>query len=101
MRWTSYAHFTLATLYLALFFVQKKFNYLIIKDGHLHFNSFFKKKIKLSDITWIKKFPPDYILVTNEKESIINTALIKEDSLVELERILGQLELPPQKTPFH
>jgi hypothetical protein len=101
MRWTSYAHFILAILYLTLFFVQKKFNYLTIKDGYLYFDSLFKKKIKLSDITWIKKFPPDYILVAHEKESIINTALIKKESLAKLEEILGKLDLPPQKTPFH
>lgn len=101
MRWTGYAHFVLSGLYVGLYFIQDRLNYITIKDGYLSFNSPFKKKIRLSDVVWIKKFSPDYILITKKREEIINTQVIQEDSLVALNQVLSQLDLPPEKTPFY
>ena len=59
-----------------------------------------EKKINLNEINWIKKFAGDYTLKTEQKELKINTELIDENSLTELNRILAELNLPPEKTPF-
>ncbi|WP_249356168.1 hypothetical protein [Maribacter sp. ACAM166] len=59
-----------------------------------------KKKLDLNQITWIKKFTGDYILQTEKQELIINTEIIDNQSLDELNQILGELNLSPNKTPF-
>ena len=45
-------------------------------------------------------FAGDYTLKTETKELKINTELIEEKSLSELNSILTELNLSPEKTPF-
>ena len=54
----------------------------------------------LVSLNWIKKFAGDYTLKTEQMELKINTELIDKDSLMELNKILAELNLPPEKTPF-
>ncbi|MEX2349836.1 MAG: hypothetical protein WD554_03060 [Flavobacteriaceae bacterium] len=54
----------------------------------------------MSEVIWIKKFAGEYILKTEKDEMTINTEVIDENSLTELNRLLEKLNLPPDKTPF-
>ncbi|PPK95765.1 hypothetical protein LY01_01358 [Nonlabens xylanidelens] len=58
-------------------------------------------KMNLSDVIWIKKFNKDYTLITEDKEFKIKTDWIEKSSLLKLNNVLQQLDLPVDKTPFH
>lgn len=95
-----YAWLGLAGLSIGTFFYEYKNQYLTIKNG-LIFKSYpFGKKMKLTDIKRIKKFAGDYILKTEYSELTINTQIIDEKSLHDLNSVLGKLDLPEDKTPF-
>ena len=75
-------------------------HYLTIENGILKQNQPYGKRINLKEIKTIKKFAGDYTLKTEQKELKINTELIDKDALSELNKILTELNLPPEKTPF-
>ena len=100
MRWTDYGYIVLSILYLGRYLYERANQYLTIENGTIRKNSWFGKKLALNEITWIKKFAGDYILKTDQQELTVNTDLIDEKSMTELNRILGNLELPSGKTPF-
>lgn len=89
-------------LYIGHFLFDLTNQYLTIENGIIRKNGLhgFGKEINLNEIASIKKFAGDYILKTESKELKINTDLIEEKSLAELDRILGNLNLPLDKTPF-
>lgn len=58
-------------------------------------------KMNLSDVIWIKKFNKDYTLITEDKEFKIKTDWIEKSSLLKLNNLLQQLDLPVDKSPFH
>ena len=90
----------MSILYFGQHIYEYKNQYLTIQDGTIRKNSWYGKKLDLNQITWIKKFAGDYILKTDKEELTINTELIEEKSIAELNRILGELNLSPEKTPF-
>lgn len=96
-----YVWLSMAGLSMVFFLYDYKNQYLTIVDGMIYRIPLFGRKIKLKDIVQIKKFGGDYILKTNKREFTINTQLIDKESLKDLNAILAQLELPPEKTPFH
>lgn len=98
--WIDYGFLVIAILYWSSYFYEKSNQYLTVDDDSIKRNSIAGKKIYLSDITWIKKFAGDYILKTDTKELTINTEVVDEKSLSELNRILSKLNLPADKTPF-
>jgi len=98
--WIDYGFLVIAILYWSSYFYEKSNQYLTIDDDSIKKNSIAGKKIYLSDITWIKKFAGDYILKTDTEELTINTEVVDEKSLNELNRILSKLNLPADKTPF-
>ncbi len=95
-----YGFLVIAILYWSSFFYEKSNQYLTIDDKSIKKNSLSGKKLYLSDINWIKKFAGDYILKTDTEELTINSGVVDEKSLIELERILSKLDLPADKTPF-
>jgi len=95
-----YAWIGLAVLSIGTYFYEYKNQYITIKNGLIFKNHPFSKKIKLTDIKQIKKFAGDYILKAENQELTINTDIIDKKSLTELNRILGELNLNPEKTPF-
>jgi len=99
-EWTDYVFILMAVLYLGQYFYEWRNQYLTIDSEFIKVNSSFGKKIRLSEISWIKKFAGDYILKTATKELTINTQIIDKVSLNELNEILAKLELPSDKTPF-
>jgi len=100
IRWTDYAYLLAGTLYIGQFLWDITNQYLTVENGIIKKNTPFGKKINLNEINWIKKFAGDYTLKTETEELKINTELIEEKSLSELNRILTELNLSPEKTPF-
>lgn len=103
LGWTIYGYAVIGLLYIGHYLHDWTNQYLTIENGTIKKNGLygFSKKINLNDINWIKKFAGDYTLKTQNKELKIDTNLIDEQSLVELNKILGSINLPPDKTPFH
>tara|TARA_R110002049_G_scaffold37208_1_gene117525 strand:- start:85131 stop:85541 length:411 start_codon:yes stop_codon:yes gene_type:complete len=98
--WYDYGYLVMGILYIGNYLYDITNQYLTIENGTIKKSSIFKKKIYIDDITWIKKFAGDYTLKTDTKELKINTELIEKESLTELNKILGKLNLPAEKTPF-
>lgn len=103
IRWTDYVYLVIGILYVTSFFYNLTNQYLTVEKGTIRKNGLygFGKKINLNEINWIKKFAGDYTLKTEQRELKINTELIDKDSLTALNNILAELDLPPEKTPFH
>ena len=101
-RWLDYGYLVVGVLYIGHYLFDLSNQYLILENGTIHKNKLygFGKKINLNEINLIKKFAGDYILKTPTQELTINTELIEEKSLVELNRLLTELNLPSEKTPF-
>jgi hypothetical protein len=100
IRWTDYIYLLVGPIYIGQYLWDITNQYLTIKNGIIKKNTPFGKKINLNEINWIKNFAGDYTLKTATEELKINTALIDEKSLAELNRILTELNLSPEKTPF-
>lgn len=97
-----YASIAFGILYVLIFLYQWNYQYLKIDNGVvqkslLHASP---RNIVLKDVVWIKKFAGDYILISDEKKFHINYDLIEKKSLLRLDKILSQLNLPAEKTPF-
>ena len=99
LRWTDYGYLLAGILYLGHYLYDLNNQYLTIENGTIRKNALygFRKKIELNDINSIKKFAGDYTLKTETKELKINTELIDEKSLAELNRILTELDLSPEQ----
>ncbi|MCB4800301.1 hypothetical protein [Neotamlana laminarinivorans] len=102
IRWTDYGYLVAGILYIGHYLYDLTNQYLTIENGTIRKNGLygFGKQINLNEINWIKKFAGDYTLKTHQRELKINTELIDKDSLTELNKILTELNLPPEKTPF-
>lgn len=102
IQWTDYGYLVIGILYIGHYLYDLKNQYLTIENGTIRKNGLYGywKKINLNEINWIKKFAGDYTLKTEKKELKINTELIDKNSLTELNRILAELNLPSEKTPF-
>ena len=102
ISWTDYGYLVIGILYIGHYLSDLTNQYLTIENGTIRKNGLYGywKKINLNEINWIKKFAGDYTLKTEQKELKINTELIDKDALSELNKILTELNLPPEKTPF-
>ena len=101
-RWSFYVYLVLGLLYIGHFLTDITYQYLTIEKGAIRRNKLYGmgNKINLSDINWIKKDDRGYTLITDAHTMKIKTKLIEQNSLTELNTILGQLNLPSEKTPF-
>ena len=95
LRWIDYGYLIIGTLYIGHYLYDLINQYLIIKNGSLHKNILygFTNKINLNEIKLIKKNAGNYTLKTETNKFKINTELIEERSLIELNKILGELNL--------
>ncbi len=102
--WSDYGFFVLGSLLIGQYFYNLKNQYLTIEHGSIRKNGLsgdgFRKKINLNDINWIKKYAGEYTLITERKKLKIHMDWIDADSLNELNKILADLHLPTEKTPF-
>lgn len=98
----SYSFLVVGNLYVGHFLYDYTNQYLIIENGTIRKNKLYGsgKAINLKDIKRIKKFDQDYNLKTEHRELNINTTFIEEQSLAELNKILAELNIAPEKTPF-
>ena len=95
-----YIQLILGSLMIISFFLERKFQYLVIENGRLTKNFFIKKTIQLDEIKEIKSLPGRIKLATPDKNLSINIGLIDEESIKDLYRVLGSLELESEKNPF-
>lgn len=100
VHWNEFFFFAMALLYLGQYMFERQNQYLTITQDEIKVNNLFRKRIKLSDISRIKKFAGDYKIIADEKVIIINTKIIDQESLSELNELLVKLNLPSDKTPF-
>ncbi len=102
LRWPDYGYLVAGILYIGHYLYDLTNQYLTIENGTIGKNVLygFGNIINLNEINGIKKFAGKYTLKTETKQLKINTALIEEKSLAELNKILGELNLPVEKTPF-
>uniref|UniRef100_UPI00404A11F6 hypothetical protein n=1 Tax=Gelidibacter sp. TaxID=2018083 RepID=UPI00404A11F6 len=89
----NYGYLIMGILYLGTYLFENNKQYLTIENGIISKNHLIPKKINLNEVKRIKKFAGDYILKTDSTELRINTELIEEKSLAELNTVLENLNL--------
>ncbi|RXJ50048.1 hypothetical protein [Gelidibacter gilvus] len=89
----NYGYLILGILYFCVYLFEYNKQYLTIENGTITKNHLISKKINLVDIKGIRKFAGDYKLKTDTDELIIDTNLIEENSLVDLESVLNNLHV--------
>lgn len=101
-RWSFYVYLVLGLLYIGHFLTDITYQYLRIENGTIQKNRLygFGKKINLNDINWIKKINDDYTLITDAHKMKIKTKLIEDNSLIKLNTLLEQLDLPSEEQEF-
>lgn len=97
MSLIDYGFVIVSILYFVLYVYERKKQYLTVKGSIICENFWLGTKLDLNKITCIKKLTEDfYILKTEERELIINTAIIDKKSLIDLNKIVD-LNLGPEK----
>jgi len=91
--WTDYIVVVVGAMYTTMYLSNYVNQYLTIDEVSIKLNSIFSEKILLSEIKVFKKFAGEYILKTDNKVLRIDTSLIDEESLVDLNRVLENLKL--------
>ena len=101
-RWTDYIQLLFGLLHISYFLYGLWGQYLTLHNNTIgKLNSFgMPIKMNLSDVIWIKKINENYTLITEDKEFKIKTVWIEKSSLLKLNNVLQQLDLPAEKTPF-
>ena len=89
----NYGYLIIGILYFVTYLFENNKQYLTIENGIITKNQLIPKKINLNEIMRIKKFAGDYVLKTDSTEFRINTELIEEKSLAELNTVLENLNL--------
>lgn len=93
IRWHNFGYILAGALYFAQFLYDIFWQYLIISNGYIQKNGFFRKKIPLKDIKVIKKNADGYTLKTETEKLNIHTNLIDKISLIELNTFLSTIEI--------
>ena len=93
LHWIDYGWILISLTYFGTYIYQKKFKYVSIENEILIVNGPLGKKLNLTEIKRIKKFAGDYIIKTDKKELTINTQIIDQDSLAELNTELEKLNV--------
>ena len=83
----------LTVLYLGAYFYFKTQHYLTIENGVISKHLGIKKSISIADITEIKTPKNQYILKSHTTQLKISTNKIEEASLVDLQRVIAQINL--------
>jgi hypothetical protein len=92
-EWTNTWFLILAIIFIYGLFYRKRKQYLTLKNDVLSKNSLFHKPLKISEIKWIEKRSKKYILKTDLRNFIIDTKIIADKSLEELNTELKKLNL--------
>lgn len=96
LRWLDYGYVVIGVLYIGHFLFDFMNQYMIIENGTIRKNILygFGKKISIDKINCIEKVAGDYTLCAGITKMKIKTDLIEENSRVELNRILDELNIP-------
>jgi hypothetical protein len=89
----NYGSLILGVLFFGKYYFMTNRQYLTIENGIISKNQLIPKKINLNEVKVIKKLSGDYILQTDSAELEIDTELIEENSLSELNALLKNLNL--------
>lgn len=89
----SYGFIALGILHLGTYIFENKNQYLKIENGVITKQRLIPKKISLNEIKRIKKFAGDYILTTDSSELRINTHIVEEESLKQLDSLLQGINI--------
>ena len=92
-EWTNTWFLILAIIFLFTFFYRKRKQYLTLENGVISKNSLFHKPLKMSEIKRIEKKQEKYILKTDLRKFTIDTKIIAEKSLSELNTELEKLNV--------
>lgn len=88
----SYGYLILGAIYVAVYISMKKKDYLTIENDILtKHNVFSSQKIKLAEVTAVKEFAGDYIVKTSSEELVVNTQIIDQYALNQLDEKLNKL----------
>ena len=68
VHWNEFFYFGMALLYLGQYLYELQNQYLTITHDEIKVNKLFRKRIKLSEISRIKKFAGDYKIIGDGKE---------------------------------
>ncbi|WP_439182633.1 hypothetical protein [Carboxylicivirga taeanensis] len=96
-NWKNLGFFMVAILYFAIFLHKKINQYLTIKNGAIKKHTFFGRKIRLNEISQIKRTSYGYALISDKKELRIFAEFIDKKSLPDLTQFIDQLGLPDNK----
>jgi hypothetical protein len=92
-EWKNTWFLILAIIFILVLFYRKRKQYLTLENGVISKNSLFHKSLKMSEIKQIEKKSKKYILKTNLRKFTIDTKIIAEESLLELNAELKKLNL--------
>ncbi|MDO5981750.1 hypothetical protein [Flavivirga spongiicola] len=92
-EWTNTWFLILAIIFVFVLFYRKKKQYLTLENGVISKNSLFHKPLKMSEIKRIEKKSKKYILKTDLRKFTIDTKIIAEKSLSELNAELEKLDV--------
>jgi len=92
-EWTNMWFLILAVIFVFALFYRKRKQYLTLENGVISKNSIFHKPLKMSEIKRIEKKSKKYILKTDLRKFTIDTKIIAEKSLSELNAELEKLNV--------
>ncbi|MDO5970047.1 hypothetical protein Q4Q35_09520 [Flavivirga aquimarina] len=92
-EWTNTWFLILAIIFIYGLFYRKRKQYLTLENGVISKNSLFHKPLKMSEIKRVEKKPKKYILKTDLRKFTIDTKIIAEKSLSELNAELNKLNV--------
>ncbi|TLG99010.1 hypothetical protein BZARG_03540 [Bizionia argentinensis JUB59] len=98
IRWSRIIIIAVGTIQVGMVIWNLKYQYLTMTENFIKENFLFGKKILMQDIIHVKKIKGNYAINTADKELVIKTNLIAEDSLIELLFFMGTLETQEVKT---
>lgn len=90
--WRDYGWLVISIVYIGNYFYQRKYQYAEITDEFIRtLDPIFGKKLELKEVNTVRKFAGDYIFKTDKKELTINTQVITEESLEQLNHKVDEL----------
>ena len=92
-EWKNTWFLILAIIFVYVLFYRKRKQYLTLENGVISKNSLFHKPLKMSEIKRIEKKSKKYILKTDLRKFTIDTKIIAEKSLSELNTELKKLNV--------
>jgi len=92
-EWINTWFLILAIIFVFALFYRKKKQYLTLENGVISKNSLFHKPLKMSEIKRVEKKSKKYILKTELRKFTIDTKIIAEKSLSELNTELKKLNV--------